>query len=117
MANGSLRCLGTKTHLKQKYGSGYEMTIRTGETVLQPMVENFFSMYFPTAALNEVRGNRYTYALPATMSLSEAFNVLETHGEEICITDYAVSQTSIEQVFLRISEQAEHEAATGVTSE
>ncbi|RNF12533.1 ABC1 transporter [Trypanosoma rangeli] len=117
MANGSLRCLGTKTHLKQKYGSGYEVTIRTGETVWQPMVEKFFSRYFPTAALNEVRGNRYTYALPTTMSLSEAFGVLETHGGEICIADYAVSQTSIEQVFLRISEQTEQEAVTSVTPE
>ncbi|RNF24658.1 ABC1 transporter [Trypanosoma conorhini] len=113
MVNGSLRCLGNKTHLKQKYGSGFEMAIRTEESVPRANVEAFVLKYFPSATLNEVQGPRYTYALPATASLSEAFSALETHGGEIGIADYAVSQTSIEQVFLRISEQAEIDETSG----
>ncbi|KAH9600184.1 ABC transporter-like [Trypanosoma melophagium] len=107
MVDGTLRCIGTKTHLKNRYGSGFEMTIRTHENVPRGEVEAFIERSFPTAQLDEVRGHRYTYALPAGTRLSEAFGELERHREDVGIADYAVSQTSIEQVFLRISEGAD----------
>ncbi|PWV12746.1 putative ABC transporter [Trypanosoma cruzi] len=109
MVNGSLRCLGNKTHLKRKYGSGFEMVIRMADDEMRERTEEFIAMYFPAAKLNEVRGNRCTYALPATTILSEAFGLLEAHRNEVGIADYTLSQTSIEQVFLRISEQAQQE--------
>ncbi|ORC80831.1 putative ABC transporter [Trypanosoma theileri] len=109
MVDGTLRCIGNKTHLKNKYGSGFEMTIRTHENVPREEVDAFIQRSFPAAQLDEVRGHRYTYALPAGTRLSEAFGELERHREEVGIADYAVSQTSIEQVFLRISEGAEED--------
>ncbi|EKF29940.1 ABC transporter, putative [Trypanosoma cruzi marinkellei] len=110
MVNGSLRCLGNKTHLKRKYGSGFEMVVRMDDFALRERVDEFIAMYFPAAKLNEVRGNRCTYALPATTILSEAFALLEAHKDDVGIADYTLSQTSIEQVFLRISEEAQQES-------
>ncbi|KEG07341.1 putative ABC transporter [Trypanosoma grayi] len=117
MVDGTLRCLGNKTHLKTKYGSGFEMTIRTHENVPASRVEEFIRASFPDAKLDEMRGPRFTYALPPGTSLAAAFGVLERNKEAVGIADYAVSQTSIEQVFLRISEEAQNKAEDAAIAE
>ncbi|ORC88485.1 ATP-binding cassette transporter ABCA1 [Trypanosoma theileri] len=109
MVDGKLRCIGDKTHLKNKYGSGFEVTVRLGrdDEPAVAAVEAFFYESFPGTRLEERRSNRMTFALPRTTKLSLAFELLEKHHLGLGLTDYHVSQTSIEQVFLRISEEAE----------
>ena len=109
MVGGQLMCIGDKTHLKNKYGSGFEMQIRlVNESWIPPFLE-FIRMKFPESVLRESRSTKYTYALPATHQLSQVFSILEAEGKAVGVEDYAVAQTSIEQVFLRISEGAEDE--------
>ncbi|CUM57954.1 ABC transporter, putative [Bodo saltans] len=125
MVDGSLHCIGTKLHLKQKYGSGFEMDVRLqgrprgrGANGSNDVEANelerqateflrFLSTELPSATINERRGNRFNIALPQNTLLSVTFRLLESHKERLRITDYSVSQTSIEQVFLRISMEAE----------
>jgi len=108
MVDGSLRCIGDKIHLKNKYGSGYEMSLRISSSQYKKDIEKFVATTFPEATLNEYRGQRFVYQLPRDASLSWMFQVIQENKEALHITDYSVSQTSIEQVFLRISEQAEN---------
>ncbi|KEG07296.1 putative ATP-binding cassette transporter ABCA1 [Trypanosoma grayi] len=103
MVDGSLRCIGDKVHLKNKYGSGYEMHIRIARAEAGEAIERFVNDVFPGATLNEFRGHRFVYALPRDTALSDAFRILQMNKEALGITDYSVSQTSIEQVFLRVS--------------
>ncbi|RNF00257.1 ATP-binding cassette protein subfamily A, member 2 [Trypanosoma conorhini] len=70
-------------------------------------VELFFEEYFHGSLLVEHRADRMIYSLPRDTRLSVAFDLLENHFRSLGLTDYHVSQTSIEQVFLRISEEAE----------
>ncbi|KAH9599735.1 ABC transporter-like, partial [Trypanosoma melophagium] len=102
MVDGTLRCIGDKTHLKNKYGSGFEVTVRLGreDEPSVDAVEAFFKENFPGTRLEERRSNRMTFALPRTTKLSLAFELLERNHVELGLTDYHVSQTSIEQVFL-----------------
>ncbi|KAH9599656.1 ABC transporter-like [Trypanosoma melophagium] len=103
MVDGTLRCIGDKVHLKNKYGSGYEMHLRVNDAVAPNHVESFVSQMFPGATLNEYKGQRFVYALARDTSLANAFRILQQYKDTLGITDYSVSQTSIEQVFLRIS--------------
>ncbi|TPP46096.1 ABC-2 transporter family protein [Leishmania donovani] len=111
MVDGTLRCIGDKTHLKQKYGTGFEVAVRVADESPEVMagVELFFEEEFPSSKLTEVRAGRFTYQLPSTVRLSSVFTALEQQKEKLQIRDYSVSQTSIEQVFMRISEKAELE--------
>ncbi|KAK7198983.1 ATP-binding cassette subfamily A, member 1 [Novymonas esmeraldas] len=113
MADGALRCIGDKIHLKQKYGSGFEMSIRIASKEMRAAVQKFVEKSFPTATLNEFKGQRFVFALPQDTKLSETFWQLQQNKERLQITDYSVSQTSIEQVFLRISEQQEEREELG----
>ncbi|CBZ24580.1 putative ABC transporter [Leishmania mexicana MHOM/GT/2001/U1103] len=107
MADGALRCIGDKIHLKNKYGSGFELSVRIARKDMRAVVQRFVEENFPEAVLNEFKGQRFVFALPQDTKLSEAFRQLQHNKRRLHITDYTVSQTSIEQVFLRISEQQE----------
>nr|CAJ2475710.1 unnamed protein product [Leishmania braziliensis] len=109
MVDGTLRCIGDKTHLKQKYGTGFEVAVHVADESPEVMagVEQFFEEEFPSSELTEARAKRFTYQLPSTVRLSSVFTALEQQKERLQIRDYKVAQTSIEQVFMRISEEAE----------
>ncbi|EPY20797.1 hypothetical protein AGDE_14472 [Angomonas deanei] len=81
------------------------MTIRIEDKHLKEEVEAFVKKHFPSATLNEFKGQRFVYALPQDTKLSDTFWTLQENKEAVGITDYSVSQTSIEQVFLKISEE------------
>ncbi|KAH9600786.1 hypothetical protein LSM04_005745 [Trypanosoma melophagium] len=106
MVDGVLRCIGNKTHLKEKYGSGVEMTLRIESEGRYRMVHQMVIDNFPGAVMNEYRNLLLVYSLPKGTPFSEVFYVLHRNKMSVGITDYSVSQTSIEQVFMRISEGA-----------
>ncbi|KAG5488176.1 hypothetical protein LSCM4_08155 [Leishmania orientalis] len=132
MVDGRLRCIGSKVHLKQKYGSGFEMVIRvqpppavkvtssatankgTGDQAaeaaaleaIKAQLIHFVTSSFPSSRLAEVRGKRLVFMLPKNASLPNVFQMLQANCEALCISDYTVSQTSIEQIFLRVSAEA-----------
>ena len=60
MVKGQLRALGTKQHLKTKFGSGYELTVKLMVTDLaaQTMqLTNFVNSIFPSATIIAENGN------------------------------------------------------------
>lgn len=108
MVNGVLHCIGDKTYLKKKFGTGCEVKLRVAEnTAAAEGVKAFFAASFSSYELLEERSGRQTYHVPNDVMLSEVFMRLEENQTRLGILDYNVSQTSIEQVFMRISEEAE----------
>ncbi|KPI84757.1 putative ABC transporter [Leptomonas seymouri] len=107
MVDGTLRCIGDKTHLKNKFGTGFEMSIRVETDDDMEIVHMWVKRNFPAASLNEFKGRRFVYTLPADVSLSDVFRMLQSNKKHLHIIDYSVSQTSIEQVFLKISGELE----------
>ncbi|KAG5484799.1 hypothetical protein LSCM1_06625 [Leishmania martiniquensis] len=109
MVDGTLRCIGDKTHLKQKFGTGIEVNVRvrSDDEGVKEGMQRFFEENFPGSSLREFRARRFTYELPGGTKLSRTFKLMEEKAAALGATDYSVSQTSIEQVFLQISEEAE----------
>ena len=134
MVDGTIRCIGDKTHLKKKYGSGFEMIIKlrdappksgkhrhrrsTGREVSHPQetdadreeLEKFVALEMPHAELIEERNRRFTFKLPQNAVLSKVFALLSEAETKLHVASYSVSQTSIESVFMRISAEAEEQA-------
>uniref|UniRef100_A0A674DHP3 ATP binding cassette subfamily A member 3 n=1 Tax=Salmo trutta TaxID=8032 RepID=A0A674DHP3_SALTR len=100
MVNGQFKCLGSPQHLKSKFGSGYTLLAKVRvdkevedgdlqlfkdfiETLTHPLISLFLSPLF---------------------ILPKVFGTLEAAKEKYNIDDYAVSQISLEQVFLSFAQ-------------
>jgi len=107
MVAGQFQCLGPVQHLKNKFSKGFVLTIKTGftdensnENVKQKIVEKFRN-----AELKENYLDILTFHLKnVELKYSEVFRKLAEIKEEMGIKDYALTQMSLEQVFLNISQ-------------
>uniref|UniRef100_A0A182IZM7 ABC transporter domain-containing protein n=1 Tax=Anopheles atroparvus TaxID=41427 RepID=A0A182IZM7_ANOAO len=120
MVNGELRCLGSAQHLKNKYSNGFFLTMKLKRTNTQQLserdrheVKRFIQATFTHqsdgsggggAILKEEYQNYLTYHITDTSRRwSEIFGILERAKEQLQLEDYALGQTSLEQVFLTLT--------------
>uniref|UniRef100_A0AAQ4QIZ0 P-type phospholipid transporter n=1 Tax=Gasterosteus aculeatus aculeatus TaxID=481459 RepID=A0AAQ4QIZ0_GASAC len=109
MVNGNFKCLGTIQHLKYKFGDGYVVTmkIKAAKADLCPdlePVESFMESSFPSCVQREKHYNTLQYEI-ASSSLARIFQLVVANKERLCIEDYSVSQTTLDQVFVNFAKQ------------
>jgi len=119
MVRGQIRVLGTKQHLKNSYGSGYEVVIKLSSKVEDKMggpadaITKVVTSMFSNATVVSNNAGLITYKVPQDqMMLSKAFSELEKNKTKLNIENYSVSQPTLEQVFIRIVEQHTPEVAS-----
>uniref|UniRef100_A0A452TI48 ATP binding cassette subfamily A member 9 n=1 Tax=Ursus maritimus TaxID=29073 RepID=A0A452TI48_URSMA len=109
MVSGRLRCIGSIQHLKSKFGKDYllEMKVKT-PTQVEPLHCEILSL-FPQAARQERYSSLMVYKLPVedVRPLSQAFFKLEIVKQSFDLEEYSLSQSTLEQVFLELSEEQE----------
>ena len=105
MVNGQIRALGTKQHLKNKFGSGFELVLKLVIDDMEKQTSEmllFIQSLFPSVKLVSENGGLLTFRVPKEeMKLSVAFSQLEAVKEKFHIENYSVAQPSLEQVFIR----------------
>ncbi|KAJ3435390.1 abc transporter a family member 1-related [Anaeramoeba flamelloides] len=110
IAAGKLRCVGSSLHLKNKFGAGYRITMIIEEGTLNEIKEIikeklsnvlFVSESLVTLTIEIPRSN--------THDLPEFFEFLDLNKDELFISDYSVSMTTLEEVFLNIAKSAANE--------
>ncbi|KAL7700255.1 ABC1 transporter [Lotmaria passim] len=106
MVKGSVQCFGDKVHLKNKFGSAFELSVLVSSSFHGGLLERFVVLEFPGAVCNESDGRRFVYQLPRDRPLGEIFRALQANRKALHITDYSVSQTSLEQIFLQVEKRA-----------
>jgi hypothetical protein len=103
MKLGELICLGNSQHLRSVYGTGFllEMTLN-GAGGLQNAAE-FIKTNFEGAVIIDEHAMMLNFEIPAKSvgKLSEAFGVIERNKALLDICDYSLSQSTLEQVFLK----------------
>jgi len=104
MVKGQMRALGTKQHLKVKFSSGYELSIKlkAGKLLINQIekLTSFVLSMFPSSSVISENGGLVTYRIPKDeMKVSKAFTLLEKHRADMEIEDYCVTQPTLEQVF------------------
>uniref|UniRef100_A0A182PES6 ABC transporter domain-containing protein n=1 Tax=Anopheles epiroticus TaxID=199890 RepID=A0A182PES6_9DIPT len=107
MVNGEFKCLGSTQHLKNKFSKGFLLTVKVarGSTDAQQKrvagVKDFVMSRFNGAVLKEEYEDSLTFHIPVTdLKWSQMFGLMESSKQELEIEDYALGQTSLEQVFL-----------------
>jgi ABC-type multidrug transport system ATPase subunit len=97
-----LRLLGSKLHLKNKYGSGFELTVKLkGINIEREMEEltKYVTSLFDSAVILSHNGGLITYQIPREeMKMSVAFTSLYDEKEALSIEEFTVAQPTLEQV-------------------
>jgi ATP-binding cassette, subfamily A (ABC1), member 3 len=103
LVNGRFFCIGPTEYLKDKYGSGYKMTIQIPEG--KPTVEGLIKSIFPTCKrLWDGSIAQETYEISAQGFLfSHAFERLGELKSNGTIRDFSIYNTTLEQVFISFS--------------
>lgn len=99
---GSLKCIGSSQHLKNRFGSGYVMTVVHDAAVDPAFVDAEVRKAFPSAEVEEVLGHQRRYGLGKIASLAAAFRTVQALRDPLKLHQYSISQTvSLEQIFLK----------------
>ena len=73
-----------------------------------PEVDDIIKRTFPESSITEVFGGTgRKYDIGQIKSLSFAFQQLETNKEKLKISEYSITQTTLEQVFLHFAKHQE----------
>lgn len=129
MAKGAMRCLGNHQHLKSmqfsvsfplflvwhashrffcspdRFGGGYTLKLNF-DPAREPEVASFIAAKFPSGSLSgDFRGTKEIRLDPQT-SVGEVFVSMESERRKVGITDYAVTQVGLEDVFQRIVDES-----------
>uniref|UniRef100_A0A4W3GYW1 ATP-binding cassette sub-family A member 2 n=1 Tax=Callorhinchus milii TaxID=7868 RepID=A0A4W3GYW1_CALMI len=106
MVNGRFKCLGSIQHLKNRFGDGYTMTVRTKSSLNVKEVVRFFNRNFPEAILKERHHTKVQYQLKSeNISLAQVFSKMEQVVDVLNIEDYSVSQTTLDNVFVNFAKK------------
>ncbi|XP_074604130.1 phospholipid-transporting ATPase ABCA3-like [Brevipalpus obovatus] len=101
MAKGQIRCLGSSTHLKSKYGQGFTLIINLKERSAIPSLLEYIKNLFPTAKLLDEHGNTLQFHLPdPNLRWGNMFRSMKQVKEKFSVEDFSIYDTSIEQIFL-----------------
>lgn len=116
--DGSFECLGSIQHLKNRFGSGYSVTIRVHNVATRRNDEDndkiekiikFMVDTFPGAVLKEAHNNMTQFQLPLQgLKVSNIFSSIESKRNEFGIEDYSVSQTTLDEVFIHFAKKQTH---------
>merc|ERR1711871_337955 len=109
MADGALQCIGRSWELKKRFGKGYTCTVTVAdEPEALAAVHNLITDMFPSAELlNDPIGGLSKYEIDRKdVVLSEVFEKLNAAKESHGIVDWGFTETTLEEVFLRLAKEA-----------
>jgi ABC-type multidrug transport system ATPase subunit len=105
--SGQLKCLGSSAELKSRYGKGFKVNMSFNPNRKEEAEHLLLTLAPEATMLNSISGTA-NYEVPKEqVKLSQFFSEFEKHKEECGITDWGISNTTLEEVFLKITEAEE----------
>jgi ABC-type multidrug transport system ATPase subunit len=112
VTRGSLRTTGNPEELRLRLGRGYRLAAAVPDTKIGDFHDLMIGI-LPECRIETSLGGSLQYSIPRDVRLSAIFDTMNVNKERLCIRDWGVSQSSLEDVFLNIV--ARDEADLGVT--
>jgi len=113
MSAGVMKCLDIPAKLKARYGEGYKLSIHTQDRTkeMADKVIAFVQRVCPDAALlNDPMGGTSDFELPRnSVKISEIYLEVDKMTETLGILDWGITETTMEEVFLRVSHMGDGE--------
>lgn len=117
LGGGRLQCLGSLVHLKEKFGKGYTITVKTypdkkQDLTYQKEVSAAVMNYFKEAELVHTYEGLLEFRMSRTrMPWSEMFIKMARIKKKFKLQDFFVTDTSLEQIFLSVTRKEASDAA------
>ncbi|NXE75131.1 ABCAA protein, partial [Cochlearius cochlearius] len=107
ISHGRLKCVGSSLFLKKKWGIGYHLRIHVSESGDFENLTSLVKRYIPNAIFSGHSQYELRYKLPLenVNKFPDLFSGLDS-GSDRGIINYGVSMTTLEDVFLRLEEEA-----------
>ncbi|KAL3214651.1 hypothetical protein MRX96_051446 [Rhipicephalus microplus] len=122
MGEGRLQCLGSLTHLKEKFGKGYTIGVKTypdkkQDFVYQKEVADAVCKTFPeTEMVHSVQGLLEFRMSHVEMPWSEMFTRMAKIKKRFKLQDFFISDTSLEQIYTSVTRKEAFEAAAAAAA-
>ncbi|XP_035262804.1 ATP-binding cassette sub-family A member 5 [Anguilla anguilla] len=112
LSQGQLKCVGSSLYLKTKCGVGYNLRMSVTEASEVERITALVKQHIAKAQLSRQQEAELMYTLPfESMDMfSGLFSELDCRPD-LSITNYGVSMTTLEDVFLRLEAEAEVDQA------
>ncbi|KAF2070006.1 hypothetical protein CYY_008676 [Polysphondylium violaceum] len=108
VASGKLQCVGSPIHLKTKFGSGFRIDISSSDIQNNQVIIDRVSSTVPQAVLQEsINGEEIVFLVPKQADISRLLDLFDNEKKQIGIKDWGISQSSLEEVFMKIVEAEE----------
>ncbi|XP_002135015.3 ATP-binding cassette sub-family A member 3 [Drosophila pseudoobscura] len=113
LCDGKLECYGTSFFLKKRYGIGYRLICVKQQSCNVVEVTQLLNKHLPTVELESEFGSEIAYLLPSKYSKKypDLLNALEQQSNQLKLDGYGVSVTTLEDVFMRVSNISERPQA------
>ena len=111
MSDGKYLCSGTSSFLKSKYPCGFNLNLLINEDIFNEDYKNKIfegvKQFEPKAEIRVASKGTFCINISSNnQKIKELFDFIESIKGEYGITDYTVSSTSLEDVFLKINNKA-----------
>ncbi|KAF2073997.1 hypothetical protein CYY_004704 [Polysphondylium violaceum] len=111
MSQGKLKCLGDQQRLKTKFGDGYGLKLNIDPSYVEDLKTKsnpsnpleFVQEFSADAKFVESYSNSFTYRLGKEIKLSDLFEFMLLNKDKHHVLEWGISQTSLEDVFLKIA--------------
>ena len=108
LVNGTMFTVGSPTRMKSDVGDFLKLTVMVEDPAKFGPVEEFIHSLVPDASLLiEPLGSTWHYRLPRSSEgarLSTLIRALESNWERLGVSDWAVTNVTLEEVFLKVTE-------------
>lgn len=107
---GRLKTIGHASELKERYGRFYKIQVTTNLSkdehlnADQQIFDLLKKLSPNTRLLNSLAGTNNFEAPSADIELADLFDTLEAHKKELGIQHWGVSNTTLEEVFLKVTQ-------------
>lgn len=114
MSDGKMKVCGSSLFLKNKFGTGYEMTLIKKQNMTSEQVkectEKVLEISPHSKVLSEI-GAEIKINLPTQDQdhFQHVFKYIEDNSEHLSIENYGISLTTLEEVFLKVADIREEE--------
>lgn len=115
MVKGQLRCLGTSQRLKQRFGSGFQLDVNLAVAKHEALLKALNEALDDNVEEIERHDENIKFAIHGNedKSYAEMFEILEALHADIGIDGgYALNQTTLENIFIQMAAQYEHQLLT-----
>ncbi|XP_054978094.1 glucosylceramide transporter ABCA12 [Sorex araneus] len=114
MVNGRFQCIGSLQHIKSRFGRGFTVKVHVKNAkVSMEALTRFMQLHFPKTYLKDQHLSMLEYHVPVTAGgVANIFDLLEKNKAALNITNFLVSQTTLEEVFINFAkDQKSYETA------